>query len=577
MLGKWVRSLLIPARVICWQSYSSILSRLWQLFRCSSEASVISGQLSSSTTSRRSWAQVPLPRCRMPSSVISSQCDKLRTCRRGQWIDSCSNVLSVICTHSSRSIFSSSWQFLASVVKPTSVSWEQRATSSILSLAQFCPSAFSIASVILEQPEAHNDCSLWQPRHIVIKPSSVICEQVCRFNVTSSGQWAPMCFNASSSSCVHPFRKRAFSPPQPLTSAWIPSLVTWSHQEMFSCSSSGHPSLSAFKDMLDTEVQDARSSCLSLEQNLLRLAQVASVILVQPFRFNSSIFLQFCAKVLSALSPTPRQPRRLSFLRKPPHRFEMFSTTRPSMSRWKSNKSILCQLLPSRARTFQARDTWAQRQSVTTSRNENILSSSSLGNFLLMRASSLFENISNLLLVTPFISLLMVRLTVCGGLGLLWPPGSSASLHQGPGVRTSAHLGVRGASSTLAVPRSSSAASCPTPRDPTLSGHKSESTLPSPLSPSRAPGRPVKPWRVVLSMPRSVSALDTPLRLFTPRWQRPPYTTKEEGLPSLVWDPGDTGVFPLTLSSLMPLPQESVLSSQGVAALSHPHSAHPLL
>lgn len=67
------------------------------------------------------------------------------------------------------------------------------------------------------------------------------------------------------------------------------------------------------------------------------------------------MFLQFCANVLewrnktislpvlesnlaaltfpkfhlSALSPTPRQPRRLSFLRKPPQRFEMFSTTRP--------------------------------------------------------------------------------------------------------------------------------------------------------------------------------------------------------------------------------------------------------
>lgn len=70
-------SLLIPARVICWQSYSSILSRLWQLFRCSREASVIRGQLSSSITSKRSWAQAPLPKCRIPSSVISSQWDKL--------------------------------------------------------------------------------------------------------------------------------------------------------------------------------------------------------------------------------------------------------------------------------------------------------------------------------------------------------------------------------------------------------------------------------------------------------------------------------------------------------------------
>lgn len=96
---------------------------------------------------------------------------------------------------------------------------------------------------------------------------------------------------------------------------------------------------------------------------------------------------------LRALSPTPRQPRRLSFLRNPPQRFEMFSTTRPcnkrqstqpavfasthqfksndrlrvtcegrskqqvnlftSMSLWKSKRSIRCQLLPSKARTFQ--------------------------------------------------------------------------------------------------------------------------------------------------------------------------------------------------------------------------------
>lgn len=114
-------------------------------------------------------------------------------------------------------------------------------------------------------------------------------------------------------------------------------------------------------------------------------------------------------------SPTLRQPLRLSCLRNPPHRFEMFSTTRPwkrdghrgghshriasavmsrsaprpsdpasgcmmvlknrtwswnytpiytyfalrntvltSISVWKLNKSIFCQLLPSRAKTFHA-------------------------------------------------------------------------------------------------------------------------------------------------------------------------------------------------------------------------------
>lgn len=42
---------------------------------------------------------------------------------------------------------------------------------------------------------------------------------------------------------MQPFKNKALRPPQPLTSAWMPSLVTWSHQEMFNCSNSGHPSL----------------------------------------------------------------------------------------------------------------------------------------------------------------------------------------------------------------------------------------------------------------------------------------------------------------------------------------------
>lgn len=37
-------------------------------------------------------------------------------------------------------------------------------------------------------------------------------------------------------------------------------------------------------------------------------------------------------------SPTPMQPRKLSFLRNPPHRFEIFSTTRPLSQ--KSQKKI---------------------------------------------------------------------------------------------------------------------------------------------------------------------------------------------------------------------------------------------
>lgn len=56
--------------------------------------------------------------------------------------------------------------------------------------------------------------------------------------------------------------------------------------------------LRAFREWLLTDTQEVRSSCLSLEQNLLRLTQVLSVILVQPFRFSISMFLQFWAKVL---------------------------------------------------------------------------------------------------------------------------------------------------------------------------------------------------------------------------------------------------------------------------------------
>ena len=56
--------------------------------------------------------------------------------------------------------------------------------------------------------------------------------------------------------------------------------------------------LRAFREWLVMDTQEVRSSCFSLEQNLLRLRQVLSVILVQPFRFSTSMFLQFWAKVL---------------------------------------------------------------------------------------------------------------------------------------------------------------------------------------------------------------------------------------------------------------------------------------
>lgn len=42
-----------------------------------------------------------------------------------------------------------------------------------------------MASVMLEQPEAHKDCNLWHPLHIVMRPSSVICYKKNNNNITS--------------------------------------------------------------------------------------------------------------------------------------------------------------------------------------------------------------------------------------------------------------------------------------------------------------------------------------------------------------------------------------------------------
>lgn len=162
----------------------------------------MSRQLSSSSTCSRSWPHVLLLRWRIPSSVINSQWDKLNACSLGQCIESCIKVLSVIKTHSSKSIFSSSWQFRAKRVKPASVSWEHLAASKIFSLGQFRPSAVREASVRLQQPETHSDWSLWHPLQIFTIPSSEICVQDCKFRIASSWQWFWMCFNASSSNCI---------------------------------------------------------------------------------------------------------------------------------------------------------------------------------------------------------------------------------------------------------------------------------------------------------------------------------------------------------------------------------------
>lgn len=67
----------IPARVISWQSYSSIRCRVWQPDKCSRAASDINGQLSNSRTVRNSAAPAPVPIWRTPSSVTISQCERL--------------------------------------------------------------------------------------------------------------------------------------------------------------------------------------------------------------------------------------------------------------------------------------------------------------------------------------------------------------------------------------------------------------------------------------------------------------------------------------------------------------------
>lgn len=148
MFGKCVLSLRMPALVISWQSYSSMRSRLWQACRRWSRlASVIRGQLSNSNTARCSAAHGERANCRMPSSVISSQWDKLNFSNLGHPIDKWMRVASVIKRHSSRSIFSNNLQFFARAWKPASVKWVQATHSSTLRSGQCCANVTRDASV----------------------------------------------------------------------------------------------------------------------------------------------------------------------------------------------------------------------------------------------------------------------------------------------------------------------------------------------------------------------------------------------------------------------------------------------
>lgn len=67
----------MPCLVISWQSYSSKRTKALHERRCSSEASVINGQLSSSNTLSFSFAARLWLRWYIPSSVMSSQWDRL--------------------------------------------------------------------------------------------------------------------------------------------------------------------------------------------------------------------------------------------------------------------------------------------------------------------------------------------------------------------------------------------------------------------------------------------------------------------------------------------------------------------
>ena len=146
MLGSWLLNRRMPDRVISWQSYSSTRLRLWQETRWSREASVMSGRLSNSKTFRFSEAQGAMPSCRIPSSVMSSQWERLIDSRRGQHAARTARVASVIWTHSSRSIFSRLTQFLARARNPVSVNCETPEHSSVVRLWQWFDRAISVAS-----------------------------------------------------------------------------------------------------------------------------------------------------------------------------------------------------------------------------------------------------------------------------------------------------------------------------------------------------------------------------------------------------------------------------------------------
>lgn len=198
----------IAALDIIWQSNSSILCKLWQDTKCSNVRSVINGQLSNSRTDKLSAAQQPAASWRIPSSVISSQCDKVyskikaktkksykRKCienlqkkrlsermptsfsKLGQPVAKCANVKSVIWLHSSKSIRSKYLQFLPNAWKPISVKLRQPDASSVFSSGLFCERAISERSESSTHFETQSFCNLGQLAAICrIEASVTVCK-----------------------------------------------------------------------------------------------------------------------------------------------------------------------------------------------------------------------------------------------------------------------------------------------------------------------------------------------------------------------------------------------------------------
>lgn len=93
--------------------------------------------------------------------------------------------------------------------------------------------------------------------------------------------------------------------------------------------SSRQPAARSFRDMSVISGHESKLSRCSLEQWLLRAAQVASEILLHWLRLSSSILGHDWAKVRIELLPMLWHPFSESCLRNPPQRLEIFSITGP--------------------------------------------------------------------------------------------------------------------------------------------------------------------------------------------------------------------------------------------------------